>query len=105
MVCFPVLVFSYTAADIVLDKEPWLNATTACTYCFDCSSTESSTRHQDIQVTMTPQSNVVYTKSKLKEVDQFLGQYGNFGYGNLTVVVDDILEELIINFDVFSSLS
>ena len=41
-------------------------------------------------------------KLKYKKVDQFLGQYGNFGYGNLTVVVDDILEELIVNFDVFS---
>ena len=63
---------------------------------------ESHSRHQDIKVTMTSQSNVVDTKSKLKQVDQFLGQYGNFGYGNLIVVVDDILEELIINFDVFS---
>ena len=51
---------------------------------------------------MTSQSNVEHNKSKLKQVDQFLGQYGNFGYGNLTVMVDDILEELIINFDVFS---
>ena len=43
-----------------------------------------------------------YSKSAYKKVDQFLGQYGNFGYGNLTVVADDILEELIVNFDVYS---
>ena len=79
-----------------------MNATTACTFPFDSSPVESTTRHQDFDVTMTSQSDMKHVKSKYKKVDQFLGQYGNFGYGNLTVVADDILEEQIVNFDVFS---
>ena len=43
-----------------------------------------------------------HVKLTYKKVDQFLGQYGNFGYANLTVVADNILEELIVNFDVYS---
>ena len=93
--------FSYIAADIVLDEEPWLNATTACTFQFGSSTTERSTR-QDLDLTMISQSDMKHGRSKRKQVDKFLGQYGNFGYGNLTVVADDILEELIVNFDVYS---
>ena len=51
---------------------------------------------------MTSQSDMKYSKLTYKKIDQFLGQYGDIGYGNLTVVADDILEELIINFDVYS---
>ena len=94
--------FSYVATDIFLDEEPWLNTTTACTFPFGSSSTERSTRHQDLDLTMIFQSDRKHGRSKRKKVDQFLGQYGNFGYGNLTVVADDVLEELIINFDVYS---
>ena len=79
-----------------------MNETTACTFPFGSSPVESTTRHKDFDVTMTSQSDMKYGKSKYKKVDQFLGQYGNFGYANLTVVADDILEELIVNFDVFS---
>ena len=93
--------FSCTAADVVLDEEPWLNATTVCTYRGDSSTVEPLTKHQDIEITMTSESDVKRAKSAQK-VDQFLGQYGNFGYGNLTVVVDDILAELIVSFDVYS---
>ena len=63
---------------------------------------ESTARHQDFDITVTSQSDLNHAKSKYKKVDQFLGQYGNFGYENLTVVADDILEELIVNFDVYS---
>ena len=79
-----------------------MNATTACTYHGDSSTGEPLAKHQDIKVTMTSESDLKQAKTAQKKVDQFLGQYGNFGYGNLTVVVDDILEELIVNFDVFS---
>ena len=79
-----------------------MNEITACTFPFGSSPVESTTRHKDFDVTMTSQSEMKYGKSKYKKVDQFLGQYGNFGYANLTVVADDILEELIVNFDVFS---
>ena len=79
-----------------------MNETTACTFPFASSPVESTTRHKDFDVTMTSQSDMKYGKSKYKKVDQFLGQYGNFGYANLTVVADNILEELIVNFDVFS---
>ena len=40
--------------------------------------------------------------TNLQKVDQFLGQYGNFAYGNVTVVVDDITQELVLNFDSFT---
>ena len=79
-----------------------MNETTACTFPFSSSPVESTARHQDFDITMTSQSDLNHAKSKYKKVDQFLGQYGNFGYENLTVVADDILEELIVNFDVYS---
>ena len=78
-----------------------MNATTACTFPFSSTSTDRHNK-QDLDVTLTSQSDMKHTTSKYKKVDQFLGQYGNFGYGNLTVVVDDILEELVVNFDVYS---
>ena len=37
-------------------------------------------------------------------IDQYLGQYGNFAYGNVTVEVDDILDDLIMSFESFSCL-
>ena len=95
-------IFCYIAVDIVLDEEPWRNETIACTFPFSSLPPDSTSRHQDLDVTMTSQSDMKYVKSTYKKVDQFLGQYGNFGYGNLTVVADDVLEELIINFDVYS---
>ena len=86
-------------ADIVLDEEPWLNATTACTFPFG-SAPKENTKKDDVYAT-TPHGTK-HVKPKYKEIDQFLGQYGNFAYANLTVVADDILEELIVNFDVYS---
>ena len=38
------------------------------------------------------------------QTEQLLGQYGNFAYGNLTVVQDDITENIIVHFDVFSCI-
>ena len=43
--------------------------------------------------------NVSDTKLPYENFDQFLGRYGNFARGNLTVVSDDTLT---INFDIFS---
>ena len=96
------IMFSDIAVDIVLNEEPWLNATTACTFPLSSTSTERNMLHEDLDLTITSLSDLKHAKSKHKKVDQFLGQYGNFGYGNLTVVVDDVLEELIVNFDAYS---
>ena len=92
------------SADVVLEKEPWLNTTTACTFPFG-----SNKRKEQIDQTndTTFSSDVKHDTLKFdghpsKKVDRFLGQYGNFAYVNLTVTVNDTLEELILNFDVYS---
>ena len=59
-------------------------------------------KKNDFDTTMTTRFDYKLIKQEYKKVDQFVGQYGNFAYANLTVVVDDILEELVINFDVYS---
>ena len=38
-------------------------------------------------------------------IDQFLGDYGNFAYGNMTVVIDDITENIILEFDLYRCLA
>ena len=89
-----------TVADIVLNKEPWLNPTTACTFKF---GSDRGMDENDTDVTTFPST----TKSTLegyhfKDVNKFVGQYGNFAYGNLTITVNDTTKELIVNFDVYS---
>ena len=86
-------------ADIVLDEEPWLNATTACTFPFSTSQP----KHRDMDLAMTSTPHFPKGKAqKYKRIEKYLGQCGNFAYNNLTVTADDVIEELIFNFDVYS---
>ena len=86
--------------DIVLDKEPWLNATTACTFKFgsDIGMEENDTDARTWLSTTDPTPEGY----RFTDVNKFIGQYGNFAYGNLTITVNDTSEELIVNFDVYS---
>ena len=84
---------------MVLDEEPWLNATTACTFPFSTSKP----KHTDVDITQTAAPDRPKGKPIQKnKVEEYLGQYGNFAYNNLTVTADDVTDELIINFDVYS---
>ena len=89
--------------------EPWFNATTVCTLGYrsfhkrmERAEEIQEMEQNDVDVTMTLPSDMNHDKPKLDKVFKYLGQYGNFGYGNLTVVADDMLGELIVNFDVYS---
>ena len=96
-----MLSFFFCIADVVLDEEPWLIATTACTFPFPTLLR----KHKDVDITLT--TTLIYQKDKTLQkkktrVEEYLGQYGNFASNNLTVTADDVTEELIINFDVYS---
>ena len=87
--------------------EPWFNVTTACTVGYgsfhkrmEGAQEIQEMEQNDFAVTMTLPSDMKHDKPKLEKFHTFLGQYGNFAYGNLTVAADDILGELIVNFDV-----
>ena len=89
--------------------EHWFNATTARTLGYrsfhkrmERAEEILEMEQNDVDVTMTLPSDMNHNKPKLDKVNKYIGQYGNFGYGNLTVVADDVLEELIVNFDVYS---
>ena len=86
--------------DIVLDKKPWLNATRACTFKFgsDKGMEENDTDARTWLSTTEPTPEGY----RFTDVNKFIGQYGNFVYGNLTITVNDTSEELIVNFDVYS---
>ena len=59
---------------------------------------------------MAEQSNNLNTRRVKLQNDQFpnndhlLGLYGNYAYGNLTVVQDDITGNILVHFDVFSCI-
>ncbi len=86
-------------ADEVLDVEPWLNVTWACQFAgsVPVDNTPTHVNPPTLQVNksdMTPFSK--------QQVQQYTGRYGNFAYGNITVVGDDVSDDLFINFDVFT---
>ena len=94
----------HITADIVLEKEPWLNATTVCSFPFGSDKRKEQTGQMNV-TTLPPDMNhdtPKFERHPSKTVGNFLGQYGNFAYGNLTVTVNDTLEKLVVNFDVYS---
>ena len=95
-----VIILMYIAADIVLDKEPWLNATTACTFPF---GSNKKIKENDIDVSTLPSTTQpTLEEYRSKDFKKFIGQYGNFAAGNLTITVNDTMKELIVNCDVYS---
>ena len=95
------------AVDVVLDEEPWFISTTACTFpdpFFQPDNNRGKNpKISDLNLTAEDSK---YDRSKLPrmQAEQLLGQYGSFAYGNLTVVQDDVTENIIIHFDVFSCI-
>ncbi len=108
--CFPLFQQSVLllclAADIVLNEEPWLNATTACTFPEPFyPPTEASKPLHSLPIFPLRDPSVEKQSSSpisAKQREQFVGQYGNFLYGNLTVAIDDVTEELIMTSDLLS---
>ena len=93
------------AVDVVLDEEPWFNSTTACTFP-DPFFHPDKNRGKNPKIgdlNMTAEESK-YDKLPRIQAEQLLGQYGSFAYGNLTVVQDDVTENIIIHFDVFSCI-
>lgn len=92
----------------MLEKDPWFNATTVCEYPESFLRSSSGKTRQNFDVI----SNFKLTQKQSNErqrneipaskAEQILGQYGNFAYGNVTIVQDDVTEEIVANFDVAS---
>ena len=86
--------------DIVLGKEPWLNAITACPFKF---GSDKGMEENDTDARTWPSTTEPTPEGyRFKDVNKFIGQYGSFAHGNLTITVNDTSEELIVNFDVYS---
>lgn len=82
-----------------------MNATTACSFpepFFSGSTPAPEPQLFDMGITTRPADLPELHPLNKKRVEQYLGQYGNFAYGNVSVVEEDILEELILNFDTMS---
>ncbi len=95
------------AADLILGEEPWLNATTACTFPNPFIPTVNAPQGTENGGT----SNFDSAKEQgfpdvnppnWEKVKQYVGQYGNFGYKNVSVVIDDIMEQPVLVFDLIS---
>ena len=88
-----------------MNEEPWFNSTTACTFpdpfFHPDQSRGKNPKISDLSITVR---DLKYDKSPIMQAEQLLGQYGSFAYGNLTVVQDDVTENIIIHFDVFSCI-
>lgn len=76
------------AVDLLLGVEPWLNLSTACSFLPD-----SRTR---------PRKKPA-TPLRILSLSDYTGTYGNFGYGNLTVEVDN--SGLILRYGVIGKWS
>ena len=103
--CFPL----FFAADVVLDEEPWLNATTSCTFpdpFFPDAGLPQQMQEQfsDIGVQHSPDVSPNASPVRGSKIKQYVGQYGNFGFGNVSVEIDDVLQQVIVNLDVMSCL-
>ncbi len=91
------------AADIILDEEPWLNSTTACSFPEPFFQPSVSSQRQPKEKEENHHQNVGTSVPNEREpMEKYIGQYGNFAFGNLTVVIDDVTEDLVVSFDVTS---
>lgn len=91
--------------DLILEHEPWLNATTACTFpdpFYNASSfrAKKTKKFPSIPTYKTYPEHRLTTLAR-KRKGNCVGKYGNFFYGNLTVSQNDITEELLVQFDVY----
>ena len=79
------------AADVLLGEEPWLNATSACAFPLPSNSrSKPKETNVDVAFYKTPIEERTTESVPKHMVEQFLGDYGNFAYGNMTVVADDV---------------
>ena len=85
----------------MLGNKPWLNVSSACAFPPSQSSSCQSTKNE-VPKSKKALGMINVEKSSVPKhlVDQFLGYYGNFAYGNITVLVDDITENVILELEV-----
>ena len=89
----------------MLGEKPWLNASSACAFPPSQSSSSQPTNYKAPISKETLRMIDIEKRSVSKNlIDQFLGNYGNFAYGNISVVVDDITENVILKFDIYRCL-
>ena len=89
----------------MLGEEPWLNASSACAFPPSQSSLSRATKYTVPKSKENFQMIDIEKHSVPKHlIDQFVGNYGNFAYGNISVVVDDITEDVILTFDIYRCL-
>ena len=86
----------FPVADVMLDLEPWLNETTACTFPEPFYQPFQRNGHpqsfddgEHLQQSTLKDANKLKTLSRqklqYKYLRQYEGTFGNFAYGNLTV--------------------
>ena len=80
------MIHLYTA-DLLLGETPWINMSTACTFPEPWSA---PTPHRSY--------NTYDTGTAVLPLKKYAGTYGNFGYGNLTVYVNQTTGNLQIRY-------
>ena len=88
-----------------MDEDPWLNSTSACAFPSTSYTPESIESNVDVAFYKTPVEKRSKDSVPKHLIDQFLGNYANFAYGNMTVLIDDITENIIMEFDLYRCLA
>ena len=76
------------SADLMLGLEPWLNTSTGCTYPFTSNQDSfvvKKERDFEMEKTLVAKSENPI-KLDIKHLNQNTGEFGNFAYGNITVI-------------------
>ena len=86
----------------MLDLEPWLNETTACTFPEPFSEgsrlgSRDNLNDYDKSMSETATERKVKIDESLVSFKQYEGIFGNFAYGNITVNILQLFSQLDIN--------
>ena len=83
-----MIYLTWISADVMLDLEPWLNETTACTFpvpFFSETVPEKQLSRFTTQNNGQKEIHASVDRSLNFNLKQYEGTYGNFAYGNITV--------------------
>ena len=78
----------WISADVMLDLDPWLNETTACTFpepFFSEPAPEKQLSRFTVRSKGQKETDASLDKSPKFNLKQYEGTFGNFAYGNITV--------------------
>ena len=92
--------------DLLLGLEPWFNITIACSVAPQTTTEYSSRRNgdddmfqSDIPITFVKPSDPQFrTSNSTYDVNDYVGTYGHFGYGNVTVYVNQSTGQLMMSY-------